>query len=1135
MIRNAVWLLSTIGVLAALFVGYNKYLRIEPQEVDRLEHPLDKVKPVQVSDDESLTFPSDQGDVSISPGEAMTFTIFDPATGRASLRVQCDSWSKVKDTRSDLDVVAPRFQLFRPDGQAATISADHGEFVVEYVEGNRWQPKRGTLDGNVRVTLDRPADEPGDDDDAAAAANLLTVEMQQVEFDVELRELRTADRIHVINPQAEIAGTGLHMVWNQADNRLETLEIARGERLSIALESDVFASLTGAGEQAEQKTDEGAAPVERQPRDVTTYSAILTGAVAAKHYKGEEVVGALDCDELRLRIDIDSAAAGRLGPSGADKSQAADVAPDVGADVAVSPSDSAASHPVAEATTQPIEPPLPQRLEVVWSGPLRIEPLKTEYTARKPQREIEALGRDVDVHMGGSVIHCGRIELQEQTKRVWLHPASDGRVTITQPNRFDATARTIYIDGRAGLVKLIDDVRLAARSGGQASRDSLTIRSRHWAELHLARRETDQSDGSDSTIDGAPDDGPIPVGRLESAVFVGGVHVDIDGRTLDTDRLETTFASAPRLTTVSQPTGDGTATNEVIGDDEDGGNLRLESAVAFGNVTLRADEQGLRTFWLRIDFAPGPDGRPYPDNIEALRQVRLEDASQDFIAAGRRLTARLTPDGHLLAARVYGAPSAPAWLYARGYTIRGNQLDVARRDDADSASAAERAYRLEAPGGSELRFLSTRSLRGQRRRGAMPVVLTANQLLSVDADRVRFLGGVTATSGDERLRANEMTLLLRDAPRDSSSADDALPGPVGLIRAIAPLPTAAVTAALRIAKPLRSSYQRVQERARFARAITPTIAVEPHGQLALARRWGRTIAVAQQQAPRESAGLLGVSESRERSVRKEPLRLEARQAWIVSETYDPVRRRNIISQEITAPELLVEFEARTIRTVGETILGMTSLQLPGTDRAKSDDVGLPSALITAGPTQSALKCSRAMTYALGEEDPERVDSVIFEGDVIFRYVAGKQVRKLEELMPELAGDPQLKAALKDRNTRLEADRLALTLAARSASDANVDNPSTLRLAWLSANGDVYVRDQIGAGVREIEANQIEFDRNASTVRVLGDTAQNKPARIFYENAVTGRFDEPASGPAFIIFLDTNTVKAEGGVSGSVGR
>ncbi|RMF81685.1 MAG: hypothetical protein D6744_06855, partial [Planctomycetota bacterium] len=276
MIRNLIWLVATVGVLGVLFVGYNRYLRITPERVEQLENPLSKVSPVPVSDDESLKVPSEQGEVAIAPGEAMSFTIFDRATGRASMRVQCASWSKVAGAASDLDVVEPRFQLFRPDGQVATISADRGRFMVEYVEGDRWQPKSGVLEGDVRVTLDAPAGDQESPDSGQAAgelANLLTVEMRQVQFDVELRELTTADRIHVVNPQAEISGVGLHMVWNQADNRLETLEIARGERLSIALEGDVFASLTGRRTQPTPEEEAGrAAALERQPREVTTYA-----------------------------------------------------------------------------------------------------------------------------------------------------------------------------------------------------------------------------------------------------------------------------------------------------------------------------------------------------------------------------------------------------------------------------------------------------------------------------------------------------------------------------------------------------------------------------------------------------------------------------------------------------------------------------------------------------------------------------------------------------------------------------------------------------------------------------------------------------------------------------------------------
>ena len=81
----------------------------------------------------------------------------------------------------------------------------------------------------------------------------------------------------------------------------------------------------------------------------------------------------------------------------------------------------------------------------------------------------------------------------------------------------------------------------------------------------------------------------------------------------------------------------------------------------------------------------------------------------------------------------------------------------------------------------------------------------------------------------------------------------------------------------------------------------------------------------------------------------------------------------------------------------------------------------------------------------------------------------------------------------------------------------------LRLSWLIASGNVYLRDQQESVIRTVHARQVEFDRPRSIVRVLG--WQGVDARIYSENPETGQFDIPAIGPEFIVDLENNTIQA----------
>jgi len=803
---------------------------------------------------------------------------------------------------------------------------------------------------------------------------------------------------------------------------------------------------------------------------MTTYACLLTGGVTVEHLRGDVRVGGLQADRLRLLFDVDDRAGERFART--PESSREESAPTV--------AEAPAAAPPASAPASAARPA--ERLVIYWSGPLELAPLSGQAPRRTPRRRLEALGGDILLTSRDGTVRCGRLAYDEADKRLWLYARDDGQVAFDVGQRLTVRAAGVYVDQRERLVKLVGPVRLetgnARRAGGQRMKITCTV----GAELHLAAGgQAPEGVGPDLSAD------------LESARFLGQVQVRLEDRTLTADELVARFrrVPAPRDTSGLQKPEGSTGASD----------LTLEQAIASGEVELRRGEQRLTCAWARMDFSTSEQGRLVPVRLDARGAVALEDAPEQLAARGRQLVAGFGPEGRIRQAHVQGSDAHPAWVYARQYSVTGRDI----RFDLDEPLESERGsrnpeFRMRVPGPARLVFWSDRSLRGRRRGRPVPIRVTCSKMLDVDARRgenaVRFRGRVVARTGHEQLEADSMTLLLQDVPvQEAKRRGAALAG--ALLSPLLP-----------------------------ERAVRTLLAGVVAGRRFVALAGATLDGLRSGRPPTWLTGGTGRSEKPTRT-RKEPFRLIAKNALIISEEFAPDDERPVVSQTLSAPELVVQVRERTIRTIGETILGMTSRQMPTGQATPRNTLGVPSALLSRGPSQTALMCTDSMTYILGEEGDARRDSVLFEGNVRFRHVAGRQLHNLDELLPDVARNPDLLQLLDDRNVYLECGRLELILSVSGQGADAYDSPASrgVRVVWLNATQNVYLRDQQGAGVREVYAEQIDFDRNAARVRVFGDPARNVPARVLYENKVTGRFDRPAIGPAFTVFLDTNTVRA----------
>ncbi len=1049
MVRNLVLAVATLAVLVLVFVGYGLLVSTPAAERAEQRGVAELQKPEQTT-----TQPLKVGDlVSIPAGGKIMFRRYDDKTGRPRDMFLCREWQPVPGSKSEILVSEPELALRLPGGMIATIAAAEGQITVERLEESQMRPKLGWLAGDVRMVVDRetaversPAAERPED--------IITITLPRLSFDLELGELKTDERIAVVAEDFELAGTGLHLIWNQSANRIETLTLAQGEQFVLYAAAGLFGLKTESGDAAE--TQPGPTTrAKRKPRPArppTGYDCVLTGGLVAEQYHASERVGGLDADEVHLLFDVSGA--GQFGQASATSAPA--------------------SRPAREER---------DRLVVRWSGPLTLGPVPAGEPDEPNRRRFEAVGHPVVMTRGDGTVRCGKVAYHDDTQRVWLYPAESGAVEFGLGPSLSATAQSVFIDRAARIVKLIGDVALRSRRGGAQARVS-SISSTYWAELHLAESTAAaESDAANALVD---------VGNLRSATFVGDVAVDLGGQQLSTHQLDVTF----------RPDAAGRSFEE-----------SLDTALACGSVVLTSGKGQIEAGQLALAFALSPEKNLYPREMDATGAVMIRRDRARI--SGERVSARLEPPpagpadkqpafvirsleiheaadlvdpdnklaargdsivaafeglNRLTTAAVTGTTDTPGLVHARPYTVRGQRIDIDRG-----------AQTLHVDGPSRLTLRTQRSLQGQQRGEPVPVVVTSERRLHIDGQRntVRLEGQVVAQTEAEQLQSETLTLLLEDV------ADTAAPE-------------------------TRPAWQEAWRQAR------------------------RLLGTDQREPAADDLFAVDAADDRER-IRKEPVRLTADQALVLSETYEDDDPQPIVHASIAAPLLEVDIVNRQIVTTGLTDLLMTDRRgVQETDTAR-DALGLPSALLSRGASQSAMRCNGRMTYTLGPDGPGRRDTVVFEDEVVFVHRTGKEMVNIAEMLPQVADHPELLDAVQSRNAALECDRLECWFAADEADTATrrggALTRAALRLAALTARGRVYMRDQLATEIREIHADWLEFNREQGRVEVHG--RPGVAARIYVQDKRTGRFD-PHTGQHVVVNLRDGTIRS-GRIEGEMRR
>lgn len=1075
MIRTTLFFVVSAAILVLVFLGYKSLLVAPPGTDGDLREEAEAIPAAQAArPEESINVGNSEVKAQIGGGEGMSLTIYDPKSKRATGDFRCKTWKKVPETDEEFIVEAPDISLLMPSGMIASIQADSGTLRLAGFQERRIEPRSGRLEGNARIVIDRESAA----DRAPASTrpeDVITIELAALEFDLEAGRLDSHEGVRLASDAFDISGVGLSLVWNTALNRLETLAIDRGESLTLYVDRNTMT--LGGGEAPAsgpasapvvQPSSAPAAPPTKPPGPLTTYRCTLAENVVIDHIEGGRRAGGIAADTLELTFDVGGKAARVFERLRSD------------------------SQPTTTSSA-PARRPKEERsqLRVAWDGELRLGPIVEEKPPHRPRRHFRATGRAVRLDLGDRSLTAGEFEYHDETGRIWLRPPAGNRLEITLGEQLHAYADEIYADRAKNSVKLIGDVDLQSKN--RAGETGTAIKAELWAELRL---RGDESPAESRPVSGGDLGGDLieamgGSSRLESATFVGGVLVSLGDQALAADRLDAWF----------RPGAGDEPMEQLLDRAEASGAVRLRGGLStrpawidvlaakwsrpfapIGEPFDRA-EQAIDAGWLELKFGLDEQKVLFPREIVARGDVVLKDRGREIVARARTLTARGSVGNQLDYAAIEGIDSAPARLRAQTFVVAGGRIEVMPSDEM-----------VRVPGSAELSFRTERGLRGERSGRPQPVRVTCDRDLTVDNRRniVVFAGNVNATSGIESLRGELLTLYLEDVASETPA------GPPTLADWYGGLKAAVISAA--------------ENRIRDA-------------------------AVASGRAPssRPARRIAAFGDRRERSpsTRKEPLRLVARNASVLSEIFVPGDPQPLLHQSIAAPEMDIDIRKRVVRTTGETSLLNIDRRLPTevadrpaeSGQGAADMMGLPSAMVSRGPSQTAMRCTNSMIYAMGPSGPARRDSVVLDGNVLFRHAAGREMSNLAAMFPREAGSDEFLKRLGGRMTGLACSRMECTFETGGSSvvgGLNAAQPS-MRLAFLGARGGVSLVDSQDATRREVAAEQIEFERERAVIRILGaPTADAQLTTLDLKAGTSGRVDSPV-----IIFdLKSNTVTAE---------
>lgn len=636
LMRSLVVILITIILLAGGFVAYSW---MQPARSVRTlsSGPADSkhVAPPPLS-------PANQS-LPISRGEKVFVESFDNKTGNLTRRFRGATWDPQPD--GTVKVQQPEAEFFASNGQILRVRGERGEIVVPSSGAgsadamSRAQlPTRGKL-YNVILRLILPG----------ARRPALTCTVNNLSFDNDTFLLATEEfkdasgtiisgdqvPVTVRGEEYDFDGRGVLMHWDERDQRLQLLEIAHGETLTVknpkalgistTKPTDVTSSAkpnpaaptTSSSAPREHRTvaiaDQHPATVPATQPDAAPYRATFVENVRIEQ-GGQQIA---QCDQMNLDFLMQGQ------DSGAEQNSSAATAATRPNNGARSPTTARAPQTMQPATTAPAEQPI----RVHWTGKLTVRPTPDDAPALKGKDTIvEMIGidRPVIAKTQDGELRCASFRLNtnddslivRSSPTIPLVTVKDATGTSITTTSFDYSAEhhVAVVKGKSHAEFPITDANASTTQPAKPAQ----IARVDWTDSCTLRTSPTQQRGQLS---------------IEHALLRGDVSVDHPQMTLNSRELELSF-DPNKNALAAAPTGAPGAASAKMA------NAKIRQMIARDAVRGRfadpadanATPQSIDTDLLTVDFATSPEGRSYPEKAVANGGVRAGDGKSQLVA-----------------------------------------------------------------------------------------------------------------------------------------------------------------------------------------------------------------------------------------------------------------------------------------------------------------------------------------------------------------------------------------------------------------------------------------------------------------------------------------------------------------------
>ena len=212
--RFTIWLVSFLAVLVVYFI-YNRLSRTPPIPTDASMTPVGQLADVCDSNGKVGMV----GDVGVGVVKNARYTTLN---AQKQVEREFGFQELLHQDGNDWEIEKPYMNIYRRSFRCE-ITGERAKVAVE-VAGGRVTPKQGMLIGNVTIRIwPQRKEGPGE----------TTIYLDDVGFSADKSLFSTAGPIELVSDNIKMAGTGMEIVYNGDDERLERLQITNLQSLRI--------------------------------------------------------------------------------------------------------------------------------------------------------------------------------------------------------------------------------------------------------------------------------------------------------------------------------------------------------------------------------------------------------------------------------------------------------------------------------------------------------------------------------------------------------------------------------------------------------------------------------------------------------------------------------------------------------------------------------------------------------------------------------------------------------------------------------------------------------------------------------------------------------------------------------------